>query len=67
MGLIFGSSEYYKIKRKAEHLRDKANCTYGSYERCIAIRNMHNFADRLREKYGFDDREVNYIIDLYSL
>lgn len=67
MELIFGSSEYYKIKRQAERLRDEADIAYDDYERCRAIQNMHNFVDKLRIIYGFYDSEVNYIIDFYSL
>ena len=64
MGLVSGSSEYYKIKEQAERLRRKVDDSNGDRD---AIERMHDFADRLREKYGFDDSEVNYIIDKYYL
>lgn len=66
MGLVSGSPEYYKIKEQAERLRHKVNNSYGD-DKAVAIERMNDFAGRLREKYGFDDSEVNYIIDTFYL
>lgn len=65
-GLINGSDEYWKIKNQAESIYyDIANST--GHEREINIKCANNLAYRLREKYGFDDPTVNYIMEKYYL
>ena len=66
-GLKNGSEDYWKIKKHAERIYDNRVEAESSSEREIWIRNGNKFADRLREKYGVDDPEIEYLIEKYYL
>ncbi len=66
-GLTNGSEDYWKIDEHAKRIYDNRVEAKSSSEREIWIRNGNKFADRLREKYGVDDPDVEYLIEKYYL
>ena len=55
------------VSRKKKSIYDNRVEAKSSSEREIWIRNGNKFADRLREKYGVDDPDVEYLIEKYYL
>lgn len=67
MGLENGSREYYDIVEHAERIyRKKANAKTTDDRRKWAEKG-YDLMDRIREDYGYSDKEVKYIIERYSL
>ena len=66
-GLGNGTDKYWKVKEQAERIYQHRVDAHSSSEREIWIKNGNEFADRLREKYGFDDPDVEFIIEKYYL
>lgn len=66
-GVINGSDDYWKISDHAKRIYDNRVSSESSDEREVWIRNGNKFADRLREKYGVDDPEIEYLIEKYYL
>lgn len=66
-GIQSGSDEYWKIREQAERIYWRRVKARSSSEREIWIRNGNEMADRLREKYGFDDKQINYLINEFYL
>lgn len=67
MGLVSGSSDYYNIKKHAESLYRRAVNASSIDERRLIAKQGKELADRLLEKYGFEDKEVKYIIEQFYL
>lgn len=65
--MINGSDDYWKISDHAKRIYDNRVSSESSDEREVWIRNGNKFADRLREKYGVDDPEIEYLIEKYYL
>lgn len=65
MALINGSEKYYKIKESAERIYEKRCAARSSSEREVYEKQGENLEDQLRAEYGFNDSEVNYIIDRF--
>ncbi len=67
MRLRSGSDEYYRYAERAERIYDKINAARTTDEKRRLSEMAHDLADNMCLKYGDDDREVNGIIDRYSL
>jgi hypothetical protein len=67
MGLVNGSDKYWDIIKHVERIVEKKNNARSSSEREEWAEKGKDLADRLREKYGYDDPVVSYIIDKYYL
>lgn len=62
-----GSDEYWKINDQAERIYRSRTESRTTDDERRWIRHGNDFADRLREKYGADDSEVERLIGKYYL
>lgn len=66
-GLVNGSDEYWTIQKQAERIYRHRVESESTSEQEVWIRSGNNLADRLREKYGFDDEVIEDLIARYYL
>jgi hypothetical protein len=67
MALEVGSEEYWDLKEHAERLYRKSSDARSASERREIAEQGNEFADRMEEKYGFDNDAVRYLIKEYYL
>jgi hypothetical protein len=67
MALESGSREYWDLKEHAERLYREAGNARSTSERREIAKHANALADRMEEKYGFDDDSVKYIINEFYL
>lgn len=58
---------YFKEKEHAERISDLRSRARDRDELDRLNRRAHDYADQLRETYGLNDEETEYIIDFYHL
>lgn len=67
MALRNGSDDWYKYKEKADKYVRKAANSRTSDERERWREKAQDLADGMRDKYGYSDENVEYIIATYHL